>query len=52
MGIFIISCLAFFITAYLLGIAIQAIRIERTVCDIARYVEHKIGRMFQGEGRV
>ena len=49
MALFAISCLALVIIAFLITIAVQLIRIERTVIESARFLESKISRMYEGE---
>ncbi len=49
MALFVISCLALFVIVFLLTVAAQAIKIERTAIDSARFMENWIAKMYQGE---
>ncbi|MBD3393147.1 MAG: hypothetical protein GF418_13575 [Chitinivibrionales bacterium] len=49
MALFVIACLAFFVVAYLVTVAVQVIRIEKTVVDTARFVEERLAATYRGE---
>lgn len=46
MSLFIFGCLAVFISAVLLLVAIQVIRIEKTVQDICNFTEAKVRKLY------
>ena len=49
MGLLVVSCLALFVVSYLITMAAQAIKIERALTDITRFVEDRIARIYQEE---